>query len=106
MPVPSPAYQGACRAGTIHVLDVLSSGSVSGRYPEEIDFPRAPRSDGMTKNVLAILLACLMAAATQVSAQAPAAQNPPAAGGNGAEQAPTVSGPEYNAYMGAIQQQD
>ena len=60
----------------------------------------------MIKNVLAILLACLMAAATQVSAQAPAAQNPPAGGTGGEQNAPTVSGPEYNAYMGAIQQQD
>lgn len=60
----------------------------------------------MTKNVLAILLACLMAAAAQVSAQAPAAQNPPAGGAGGEQAAPTVSGPEYNAYMGAIQQQD
>src|SRR5262245_36033231 len=59
----------------------------------------------MTKNVLAILLACLTAAATQVSAQAPA-QNPPAGSSGGEQAAPTVSGPEYNAYMGAIQQQD
>jgi tetratricopeptide (TPR) repeat protein len=59
----------------------------------------------MKKIVLAILLACLTVAATQVSTQAQAAQNPPA-GSGGEQNAPTVSGPEYNAYMGAIQQQD
>jgi tetratricopeptide (TPR) repeat protein len=58
----------------------------------------------MKKIVLVILLACLTVAATQGSTQAQAAQNPPA--GSGEQNAPTVSGPEYNAYMGAIQQQD
>ena len=66
----------------------------------------------MKKIVLAILLACGMVAATQVSTQAQAAsQNPPAAqGASGAassESAPTIKDPaEYNAYIAAVQQQD
>ena len=64
----------------------------------------------MKKIVLAILLACAMVAATQVSTQAQAApQNPPAAQGasGGGESAPTIKDPaEYNAYVNAIQQQD
>lgn len=60
----------------------------------------------MKKIVLAILLACVMVAGTQVPTQAQAAQNPPAGSSGGDQAAPTVSGPEYNAYMGAIQQQD
>lgn len=64
----------------------------------------------MKKIVLAILLACVMVATTQVSTQAQAApQNPPAAQGapGGGESAPTIKDPaEYNAYVNAIQQQD
>lgn len=66
----------------------------------------------MKKIVLAILLACALVAATQVSTQAQAApQNPPAAqGASGAapaESAPTIKDPaEYNAYVNAIQQSD
>ena len=66
----------------------------------------------MKKSVLAVLLACVMVAATQVSTQAQAAsQNPPAAqGSSGAassESAPTIKDPaEYNAYVAAVQQQD
>ena len=66
----------------------------------------------MKKIVLAILLACAMVAATQVSIQAQAApQNPPAAqgasGSGQAEAAPTIKDPnEYNAYVNAIQQTD
>lgn len=64
----------------------------------------------MKKIVLAILLACAMAATTQVPTQAQAApQNPPAAQGasGAAESAPTIKDPaEYNAYVNAIQQTD
>jgi hypothetical protein len=66
----------------------------------------------MKKIVLAILLACAMVAATQVSIQAQTApQNPPAAqGASGAassESAPTIKDPaEYNAYVAAYQQKD
>jgi len=58
--------------------------------------------------VLAILLACTVAAAAQAAAQAQTP--PPASGSAGAgqgEQAPTIKDPaEYNAYVGAVQQQD
>ena len=64
----------------------------------------------MKKIVLAILLACVTVATTQVPTQAQAApQNPPAAQGasGGGESAPTIKDPaEYNAYVNAIQQQD
>ncbi|MBV9339680.1 MAG: hypothetical protein JO159_02165 [Acidobacteria bacterium] len=59
----------------------------------------------MKTSVLAILLVYAMAAAAQT---APQPQTPPpAAGGAGGEQAPTIKDPaEYNAYVGAVQQQD
>ena len=59
----------------------------------------------MKRTVLAILLAC----ATAAGAQTPApSQNPPAAGDAApSDQAPTIKDPaEYNAYVGAVQQQD
>jgi tetratricopeptide (TPR) repeat protein len=62
----------------------------------------------MKKIVLAILLACTVAAAAQDAAQPQTP--PPASGSAGAgqgEQAPTIKDPaEYNAYVGAVQQQD
>ena len=66
----------------------------------------------MKKTVLAILLACTIEAATQVSTQAQAApQNPPAGqgapGAASSDSAPTIKDPaEYNAYVAAVQQQD
>ncbi len=54
----------------------------------------------MKRTVLAILVAYAMAAGAQTASQP---QNPPASGD---QNAPTMSGPEYNAYMGAIQQTD
>jgi hypothetical protein len=63
----------------------------------------------MKTSVLAILLACASAAAAQSATQPPQTQ-PPAQGAAGAgqsEQAPTIKDPaEYNAYVGAVQQQD
>ena len=57
----------------------------------------------MKRTVLAILLAYAMVAVAQDATQS---QNPPAGGGQQASQQPTMSGEEYNAYMGAIQQKD
>ena len=59
----------------------------------------------MKTSVLAILLVCALAASAQTAAQP---QNPPPApGGATGEQAPTIKDPaEYNAYVGAVQQQD
>jgi tetratricopeptide (TPR) repeat protein len=55
----------------------------------------------MKKTVLAILLACAIVAATQVSTLAQAAPQTPS------ESAPTIKDPaEYNAYVAAVQQKD
>src|SRR5581483_2688293 len=59
----------------------------------------------MKTSLLAILLACALAAAAQDAAQ-PQSQ-PAAAGAGQSDQAPTIKDPaEYNAYVGAVQQQD
>ena len=56
--------------------------------------------------VLAILLACTLAAAGQDAAQQPS-PSPGGAPAGQSEQAPTIKDPaEYNAYVGAVQQQD
>lgn len=57
----------------------------------------------MKTTVLAIVLVCALAAAAQSGTQT----QPPASGAPASsDQAPTMSGPEYNAYMAAIQQKD
>ena len=57
----------------------------------------------MKTTVLAIVLVCALAAAAQSGTQTqPPASGAPASG----DQTPTMSGPEYNAYMAAIQQKD
>jgi tetratricopeptide (TPR) repeat protein len=61
----------------------------------------------MKTTVLAILLACTLVAAAQDAAQQQTPPAAPGAGGGQGEQAPTIKDPaEYNAYVGALQQQD
>jgi hypothetical protein len=58
----------------------------------------------MKTTVLAMILACALTAGAQDAAQS---QTQPSAGGGGQQAAPEIKDPnEYNAYVGAIQQQD
>src|SRR5207237_4901226 len=71
----------------------------------KLNFPRSRGVIGMKTTVLAILLACALAAGAQDAAKP---QTPPAAPGGGDQAAaPTIKDPaEYNAYVSAVQQQD
>src|SRR5579884_1080522 len=61
---------------------------------------------GMKTTVLAFMLACALAAGAQDANQQPA-QSGAAGGASQQQSGPTIKDPaEYNAYVGAIQQQD